>query len=228
MTLQHRIEDVTRRIEAACMRSNRRSEDVQVIAVTKYVSLEATGAAIRAGLTHIGENRWQDAAAKWDAFGSEATWHFIGSLQTRKVRDVVGKCAYIHSLDRLSLAQEIEKRASAQGQVVRCFIQVNVSGEATKQGLEPEQVKTFLEQLRTLPHVKPIGYMTMAPFEAEPEETRPVFQRLRQLRDELNATLPEPLHELSMGMSNDFDIAIEEGATWIRLGSILVGKEGIS
>ena len=226
MTLQQRIQAVEQRIQAACDRSGRERDEVQVIAVTKYVSLEATGEAIHAGLPHIGENRWQDAEAKWKAFGAEATWHFIGSLQSNKAKDVVGKFAYVHSLDRFSLAQAIERRAASLEERVRCLIQVNISGEDTKQGLPPEQVSSFLEQLRAFPHLEPVGLMTMAPYELQPEETRPVFRGLRLLRDELEATMPESLPHLSMGMSNDFEIAIEEGATWVRLGSILVGKEG--
>ncbi|MCG7407785.1 YggS family pyridoxal phosphate-dependent enzyme [Paenibacillus sp. ACRRX] len=226
MTLQHRIDNVEARIQAACTRSGRSREDVHVIAVTKYVSLDVTGAAIQAGLTHIGENRWQDAEEKWNSFHSDATWHFIGSLQSKKAKDVVGKFPYIHSLDRVSLAEAIEKRASSLQTKVRCFIQVNISGEQTKQGLAPDEVKPFLEQLREYPHIVPFGFMTMAPYEAEPEDTRPVFRGLRQLRDEINHNLSEPIQHLSMGMSNDFEVAIEEGATWVRLGSILVGKEG--
>lgn len=226
MTLQHRIQAVEQRIQAACDRSGRKRDEIQVIAVTKYVSLEATGEAIRAGLPHIGENRWQDAEAKWKAFGAEATWHFIGSLQSNKAKDVVGKFAYIHSLDRLSLAQAIEKRAASLEERVRCFIQVNISGEDTKQGLPPAEVPSFLEHLRSFPHLEPVGLMTMAPYELEPDATRPVFRGLRLLRDELEAAMPVSLPHLSMGMSNDFEIAIEEGATWVRLGSILVGKEG--
>lgn len=226
MTLAERIEAVERRVQAACDRSGRVRDEVQVIAVTKYVSLEATGEAIRAGLHQIGENRWQDAEAKWRAFEQEASWHFIGSLQSNKVKEVVGRFSMIHSLDRASLAEAIEKRARALDIVVPCFIQVNVSGEDSKQGMQPEQVKPFLEKLKQYPHIQPIGYMTMAPYEAEPESTRPVFRSLRQLRDEINKTLSVPIHHLSMGMSNDFEVAIEEGATWVRLGSILVGKEG--
>lgn len=228
MTLEQRIQDVEARIQAACERTGRKRQEVNVIAVTKYVSLQATGAAIRAGLTQIGENRWQDAEAKWRAYQDEAVWHFIGSLQSNKAKEVVGRFAYIHSVDRISLAKAIEKQASELELKVPCFIQVNISGEQSKQGLAPEEVAPFLEQLKQYSHIRPIGLMTMAPFEAEPEQTRPVFRGLRLLRDELNRTvgLNEPLTELSMGMSNDFEVAIEEGATWVRLGSILVGKEG--
>jgi pyridoxal phosphate enzyme (YggS family) len=226
MSLQERINEVEQRVTNACMRSGRNRDDVQIIAVTKYVSIEATGEAIRGGLKQVGENRWQDAQLKWQAYANEAEWHFIGHLQTNKVKEVLGKFQYIHSLDRLSLAEELHKKALSQGLQVQCFIQINVSGEETKYGLAPEQLFTFAEQLNKLSSLQIIGLMTMAPFEAEKETTRPVFRELRRLRDELNAkrifnyTVPH----LSMGMSNDFEIAIEEGATWIRLGSVLVGK----
>jgi pyridoxal phosphate enzyme (YggS family) len=226
VSLQERIQEVEQRITEACLRSGRKREEVQIIAVTKYVSLEATGEAISNGLKQIGENRWQDAQLKWEAFHSEADWHFIGHLQTNKVKDVLGKFQYIHSLDRLSLAEELHKKALSLGIQVQCFIQLNVSGEETKYGLAPEKLFVFAEQLRELPALQIVGLMTMAPYEAEKESTRPVFRELRRLRDELNAKriFNHPVPHLSMGMSNDYEIAIEEGATWVRLGSVLVGK----
>ncbi|MDQ6418956.1 YggS family pyridoxal phosphate-dependent enzyme [Paenibacillus sp. LHD-117] len=236
MSIQDRIQQVERRIEAACLRSGRRREDIQIVAVTKYVSLERTMEAYEGGLSHLGENRWQDAESKWQALseerlpepeGGKPVWHFIGSLQSRKAKDIVGRFDYIHSLDRLSLAEAIHKQAERLGTRVPCFIQVNVSGEASKHGIEPGELLPFLEALQAYPAIKPIGLMTMAPYEAEPEATRPVFRALRELRDEARETsaFGQELNHLSMGMSGDFEVAIEEGATWIRLGSILVGKE---
>ncbi|WP_248926591.1 YggS family pyridoxal phosphate-dependent enzyme [Paenibacillus hamazuiensis] len=224
--LQERIAEVERRIAAACERSGRARSDVNVIAVTKYVSAEATEQVLQAGLADIGENRWQDAQEKWERLGSQGTWHFIGHLQTNKVKEVVGRFAYIHSLDRLSLAKEIDKKAAQLGLEAKCFIQLNVSGEETKYGLPPEQLPDFAQQLKAYPHIRIVGLMTMAPFEAEAEATRPVFRGLRELRDGLNRSgvLGYEVPGLSMGMSNDFEVAIEEGATWVRLGSILVGK----
>ncbi len=229
MALESRLRDVENRLEQACSRSGRRREDVRIIAVTKYVSTATAEAVVRAGVTHIGENRWPDAKAKWEALGDQAVFHYIGSLQTNKVKDVIGKFDYIHSLDRLSLAEAIQKRAQALDLTVSCLLQVNVSGELSKHGLEPGAVRPLLEELRRFDRIKPIGLMTMAPYESESEETRPVFRALRQLRDELNASsvLDEPLTELSMGMSNDLEVAVEEGATWVRLGTVLVGKEEI-
>ncbi|WP_145332037.1 YggS family pyridoxal phosphate-dependent enzyme [Paenibacillus xylanexedens] len=227
MSLEERIQQVNQKIEDACKRSNRPFEDVNVIAVTKYVSLQTTGAVLDHGLEHIGENRWQDAQAKWETYGQKGTWHFIGHLQTNKVKDVIGKFAYIHSLDRLSLAKELDKKAASLGIKVNAFMQVNISGEESKYGLQPEQASSFLKDIQSFNNLKVIGLMTMAPHEEDPELTRPVFRGLRELRDDLNgqALTAEPITELSMGMSNDFEVAIEEGATWVRLGSILVGKE---
>jgi pyridoxal phosphate enzyme (YggS family) len=215
------------RLEQACERSGRNREDIQIIAVTKYVTVETAQEAVREGVTHIGENRWPNAKDKWDALKGQAVFHYIGSLQTNKVKDVVGKFEYIHSLDRLSLAEAIQNRAEALDLQVSCFLQVNVSGEISKHGLEPADVKPFLIELQKFNRIRPVGLMTMAPYESEPEATRPIFRALRQLRDDLNdmSILAEPMLELSMGMSNDFEVAVEEGATRVRLGTVLVGKE---
>ncbi|MFE4711253.1 YggS family pyridoxal phosphate-dependent enzyme [Paenibacillus sp. NPDC056722] len=229
LTLQERIAEVEERIARACATSGRDRKDVKVIAVTKYVSLETVSAVLEAGLEHIAESRWQNAEHKWLALGEKGTWHFIGHLQTNKVKDVIGKFQYIHSLDRISLARELQRKAESIGQKVNVFLQVNISGEDTKFGLSPGDVPGFLQEIADLDRVNVIGLMTMAPYEMEPELTRPVFRGLRELRDELNrqGLTPEPITELSMGMSNDFEVAIEEGATWVRLGTVLVGhKEG--
>jgi len=227
VALRERLQDVEERLRQACGRSGRLRDDVRIVAVTKYVSARTAEAVVKEGVTDIGENRWPDAKPKWEALEGKAVFHYIGSLQTNKAKDVVGKFDYIHSLDRLPLAEAIQKRAEALDVRVSCFLQANVSGELSKHGLEPEAVRSFLQELRRFDRIRPIGLMTMAPFESEPEDTRPVFRALRQLRDELNASSAwdEPLTELSMGMSNDFDVAVEEGATWIRLGTVLVGKE---
>ncbi|AWV35233.1 YggS family pyridoxal phosphate-dependent enzyme [Paenibacillus sp. FSL H7-0716] len=225
LTLQERIAEVEERVARACAASGRDRNEVKVIAVTKYVSLEMVSSVLEAGLEHVAESRWQDAEHKWKVLGDKGTWHFIGHLQTNKVKDVIGKFQYIHSLDRMSLAQELHKKALAADQEVNVFLQVNISGEDTKFGLSPEAVPGFLREIASLDRVKVIGLMTMAPLEGDPELTRPVFRGLRELRDELNqlALTPEPITELSMGMSNDFEVAIQEGATWVRLGTVLVG-----
>lgn len=227
MSLQLRIEEVEARVAAACKRSGRNEHEVSIIAVTKYVSLETTKSVLDEGLLHIGENRWQDVKPKWEALHERGTWHFIGHLQTNKVKDVIGKFAYIHSLDRMSLAKELNKQAAALGIEVKCLLQVNVSGEESKYGAQPEDFFDFAAEVSRLGHIHITGLMTMAPYEMEAEATRPVFRGLRELRDRLNERkiFPYDITELSMGMSGDFEVAIEEGATWVRLGTVLVGKE---
>lgn len=225
--LQERIKEVETRIAEACRKSGRKRDEINVVAVTKYVSVRRAEEALDLGCRHLGENRWPDAKEKWERMNDRAVWHFIGQLQSKKVRHVIDKFRYFHSLDRLSLAGEMEKRAAAAGVTAQCFIQVNVSGEQTKAGLSPDEVPEFAERLNEFEHLRIIGLMTMAPYEPDPEKTRPVFSQLRELRDRLNdeGRYRQPLPHLSMGMSNDFEVALEEGATWLRLGSVLMGQE---
>jgi pyridoxal phosphate enzyme (YggS family) len=229
VSLRDRIDAVEERVAEACKRSGRDRDEIKVIAVTKYVSLATARAALDEGLHHIGENRWQDVKPKWEALHERGIWHFIGHLQTNKVKDIIGKFAYIHSLDRLSLAKELQKHAAALNMKINCLIQVNISGEDTKFGLAPEQLIAFAKEIKMFENLQIVGLMTMAPYEMAAEATRPVFRALRELRDKLNdlAVFPYELKHLSMGMSNDFEIAIEEGATWVRLGSVLVGKDEV-
>jgi pyridoxal phosphate enzyme (YggS family) len=216
VSLQDRIEQVEQRIRKVCEHSGRRREDIQLIAVTKYVSLETTRAVLDQGIEQIGENRWQDAKEKWESLGQRGI-----------VKDILGRFHWIHSLDRLSLAKEIEKRAARENKTVPCLVQLNVSGEESKYGLDPEKLFQFVEEVSEMKHIELGGLMTMAPFVENPEETRPVFRELRILRDRLQEKYGDrmKLEHLSMGMSNDFEIAIEEGATMLRLGSVLVGRE---
>lgn len=226
MSLSERISEVKTRLQAACQRSGRTPTTVSLIAVTKYVPLETVEHVLQEGLSQIGENRWQDAQEKWETIGSRATWHFIGHLQTNKVRDVIGKFDYIHSLDRLSLAEEIQKKAMTLGIQVKCFIQLNVSGEESKYGLAPNELDNFAKSICGMSQLKIVGLMTMAPHSEDADLIRSVFRQLRMERDRLNEQriFAYDIPHLSMGMSNDYEIAIEEGATWIRLGSVLVGK----
>ncbi|QPC46269.1 YggS family pyridoxal phosphate-dependent enzyme [Mangrovibacillus cuniculi] len=217
---------IDKRILEACTRANRDRKDIHVIAVTKYVSNERTLEAVQAGIQHLGENRIEGLLAKQNVLKEEKQleWHFIGTLQSRKVKEVIGSVDYIHSLDRISIAKEIEKRSF---HTVNCFVQVNVSSEESKHGLSPTEIIPFIEKLREFPKVKVIGLMTMAPNTNDESTLRECFKQLREIRD----TIIEmefshaPCKELSMGMSNDFEIAIEEGATYIRIGTSLVGEE---
>ncbi|MEK4798495.1 YggS family pyridoxal phosphate-dependent enzyme [Thermoactinomyces sp. FSL K6-2592] len=224
----NRWEKVKQRIEQACQRSCRDPKEVHVLAVTKYLDTEATKNILDLGLEHVGENRVQNALPKWEELKDRGTWHFIGHLQRRKAKDVVGKFSYIHSLDRFSLAEEINKRVLQGGYPPqRCFLQVNVSGEESKYGISPQELEEFAREVANLNTIDITGLMTMAPIADNPEEVRPVFRELKRLQGKLQRLNHPRLQvpHLSMGMSQDFEIAIEEGATWVRLGSVLIGGE---
>jgi len=222
MEIAQNLETIKQEMKQACEKSNRNIDEITIIAVTKYVTIERTKEAIAAGVQNLGENRNDGFLEKYEAVGDDAKWHFIGTLQSRKVKEVINKVDMLHSLDRKSLAKEIEKRAN---ETVDCFVQVNVSGEDTKHGLSLDQVMPFIESIKDYEKVRIVGLMTMAPHIEDRKKIREVFQRLAQLRDEVKSKNLEyaPCNYLSMGMSNDYDIAIEEGATHIRIGSKLVG-----
>ncbi|MBB6443759.1 YggS family pyridoxal phosphate-dependent enzyme [Bacillus benzoevorans] len=224
MRVIENLQKIKEEIAAACVKSNRSPEEITIIAVTKYVSVERANEAIEAGLTHLGENYDEGLNAKWEVLKDKPIWHFIGSLQTRKVKNIIDKVDYIHSLDRLSLAKEINKRADRK---IKCFVQVNVSGEESKHGLTPEEVPAFLEALQEFPNIVAAGLMTMAPFTENKTLLHQCFHRLKELQLAVqNMNLDyAPCTELSMGMSNDYSIAIEEGATMVRIGTALVGED---
>jgi PLP dependent protein len=224
MSVKDNLANVRSTIAEACKVSKRNLEDVKIIAVTKYVSVERTLEAIEAGIVHLGENRDEGLLNKWEHIGDKSVWHYIGSLQTRKVKNVVDKINYLHSLDRLSLAKEVNKRANG---VVKCFVQVNVSGEESKHGLDPDLVLDFIEHLKQFPNIQVDGLMTMAPFIKDEAELRNCFRKLKSLQQEVQQLNLDyaPCRELSMGMSNDYRIAVEEGATMVRIGTALVGEE---
>ena len=213
------LDHLRQKIAAAARRSGRDPEAVRLVAVTKTVGLAEVAQAAALGLHDYGENRIQEAREKIRAH-PHLTWHFIGHLQSNKAREAVRHYALIHSVDRLSLAKALQKQAEQCGRTVEILVQVNVSGEKSKYGLPPGDLPALLSALQALPRLKVRGLMTMAPLEADPEETRPVFRALRELRD--RSIQPGlGLIELSMGMTNDFPVAIEEGATMIRIGSAL-------
>ena len=223
MNVRENFETITREIAETCKQVGRNPEEVKLIAVTKYVTDSRVEEAIEAGITDFAENRPQNYVQRKGKY-SDKTWHLIGSLQTRKVRDAINEVDYFHALDRDSLAKEIEKRAEKE---IKCFVQVNVSGEESKHGLTSEEAIDFIKSLEQYSKIKVVGLMTMAPFVEDEEILRNCFRRLRQLRDEVKALNLSyaPCEFLSMGMSNDYKIAIEEGATHIRVGTALVGCE---
>lgn len=216
--------EIQKRIQKACEHSGRSFSDVNIVAVTKSVSVQRTQEAIHAGLYHLGENRPEGLLSKQEAVKTDVKWHFIGSLQSRKVKQVINSVDVLHSLDRISLAEEIQKRAN---RTIDCFVQVNVSGEVVKNGIELDNVESFLVSLRPYDKIRVIGLMTMAPNTEKEQIVRSVFSQLRDMQQKIARInyFHAPCTELSMGMSNDFEIAIEEGATYVRIGTALVGDE---
>ena len=215
-------------IAEACARSGRSVDDVRLVAVTKTVDIDLAQALIDLGQTDLGENRVQELLRKDGALAdADVTWHMIGHLQTNKVRKVLGVCQCIHAVDSLHLAQEVSRRAAALDVVPEILLEVNVSGEEAKFGLTPEETRDVAAEVAELPNLKLAGLMTMAPFVDDAESVRPVFVRLRELCDAI-ADLKLPgvtMTHLSMGMTQDYTIAVEEGATLVRVGSALF--EGI-
>ncbi|UOQ47947.1 YggS family pyridoxal phosphate-dependent enzyme [Gracilibacillus caseinilyticus] len=222
MSVAENLAAINQQINQACEKTGRHPKDISIIGVTKYVSVERALEALEATISHFGENRIEGFLEKYEQIGSKANWHFIGTLQSRKVREVVDKVDYIHSLDRKSLAKEINKRADKP---VDCFVQVNVSGEESKHGLSPAEVEPFIETLEGYSNIRVVGLMTMAPYMEDRNQLREIFRSLRKLRDQIKQKghSHAPCTYLSMGMSNDYQIAVEEGATHIRIGSSLVG-----
>lgn len=199
---------------------NEVGNDVKIIAVTKYHSVEETLKAYEAGVRHFGENRIEGFIEKRRALPEDAEVHFIGTMQSRKVKDVIGDLNFLHSLERESVAKKIEQ---AGHHVVNCFIQVNISDEESKHGLKPDEVEDFIEKLKDYKYVNVIGLMTMAPHTENTEVINQTFSGLKSLRDDLSTKYPE-VTELSMGMSNDYPLAVDNGATYIRIGSKIMGS----
>ncbi|WP_174733851.1 YggS family pyridoxal phosphate-dependent enzyme [Mesobacillus harenae] len=225
MEVSENLRYIKSQIESACERSGRNPEEITIIAVTKYVDADRTQEAVKAGITHLGENRDEGLLAKWEILKDKPVWHFIGTLQSRKVKNVINKIDYLHSLDRFSLAKEINKRTEKP---LKCLVQVNVSGEESKHGIEPSKVLDFIKSLEGFKNIRVSGLMTMAPHIEDEEALRECFRSLKKIQSEVQELnlVYAPCKELSMGMSNDFGVAVEEGATMIRIGTALVGMGG--
>ena len=222
MTVVERLAEVNERIAAAATRAGRHPAQVHLIAVSKGFPVDVVIEAYRAGATHLGENRAQELKEKALAVTVPVHWHFIGHLQTNKARHVVGTARLIHSVDRFGLAEELARRARAQHVGQEVLVEVNVSGEASKHGVEPAKTLSLAEEIDALEGLKVRGLMTMAPFADDAEASRPVFCELRELGERLRHVLPDA-NQLSMGMSRDFEVAIEEGATLVRVGEAIFG-----
>ncbi len=223
--IRPRLERVRERMAAAARRSGRDPNQVELIAVTKGFGAERVEAAARLGLHQIGENRVEEARIKKPAVQAEVEWHMVGTLQTRKVRDAVEIFDMIHSVDRLRGGEEISKRAQTAGRRLPVLLEINISGEEMKSGFAPADLPQAVEQLAALEGIRIVGLMTMAPFVEDPEETRPVFRGLRETAEQIEKMriARVEMRHLSMGMTNDFEVAIEEGATMVRLGTAIFG-----
>jgi len=214
------LERVRERVARAAERAGRRAGDVLLVGVSKTVDVGRIRQAIEAGVPALGENRVQEARGKVAELGRPVPWHLVGHLQTNKVRDAVELFDVIHSLDRLELAKELDKRGRARGRAVDALVEVNVGGEASKGGVGPDGLGELLEAVAGLPHVKVRGLMAIPPEAKEPDDSRVWFRALRKLGERYG------LSELSMGMSGDFEVAIEEGATVVRVGTAIFGPRG--
>jgi pyridoxal phosphate enzyme (YggS family) len=225
------IATVHERIAEAAERAGRQPQEITLIAVSKTKPLSLIETAYELGLRHFGENRVQELQEKIAAFGPEELhWHLIGHLQSNKAGKVAGHVAYIHSVDSLHLAETLQRAleksvAVGSNQRQRVLLQVNISGEASKEGMRLEEVATIARQIATLSHLEIQGLMTVAPLVDDPEDVRPVFRKLRELREQLRVSVPEcHWQHLSMGMTDDYPVAIEEGATIVRIGRAIFGE----
>lgn len=223
MSLTENLNSIQQRIRAACERAGRAPDSVTLLAVSKTHPPETIRAAADCGQLLFGENKIQEAKAKIPLCPGKCRWHFIGHLQSNKVRDAVELFEMIQSVDSLSLSQEINKRCEQAAKKMPVLLEVNVAGEASKSGYQPEKLLAELKELNNLPRIEIQGLMTVPPWAPETEKARPHFRRLRELKMQCEEILGAPLPHLSMGMSGDFEVAIEEGATLVRIGTALFG-----
>lgn len=223
MSIADNLATIKQQMIASALKVGRNPSEVSLIAVTKTVSVARANECVAAGVPDLGENRVQELQNKFPEV-SGARWHLIGHLQTNKVKYIIGQAALIHSLDRWTLAEEIDKKSQAAGIVTPVLVQVNVAGEATKFGLAPQEVRDFVAEAAGLSGMAIQGLMTIAPFVANPEEVRPVFRQLKEIAHDLQDIPRVRMDQLSMGMTNDYTVAIEEGATMIRIGTAIFGS----
>lgn len=223
--LKENLENVEEKIQEACRRSGRKREDITLIAVSKTKPIETLQHAYDLGVRVFGENKVQELSEKYDALPDDIHWHMIGHLQRNKIKYIIGKTELIHSVDSLRLAEAIEKEAAKRNLTVDVLMEVNIAREESKFGLLPEEVDEFIEKVQKLPHLQVKGLMTIAPFVENPEENREVFAQLKKLSVDIATKNAHniTMSILSMGMTNDYQIAIEEGATMIRVGTGIFG-----
>jgi len=224
MTIHENIARLKMKIENVAKRVGRNANEITIIAVAKTFPVEKIEEAIVSGIGIIGENRVQEAKAKFEIIGNRVVWHLVGHLQTNKVKDALKIFSLIHSLDSMRLAEEIERRAENS---IDCLIEVNTSKEETKFGISPDELFKFYESIKEFKKINILGLMTIGPGWAitDPEASRPCFKVLRDLRDELAQAFDKPFSILSMGMTSDFEVAIEEGSNMIRIGTAIFGPK---
>jgi len=225
MSIKENLEKVRGRIQARSDSLGRDTREISIIAVTKTVDVNRIEQAIAEGVDIIGESRVQEAKEKYQKIGDKVSWHLVGHLQRNKAKDAVRIFDLIHSVDTTELAKEIDKQARKIGKIQKILVEVNVSGEESKYGLRPEEVFTFLKEISVLPSIRVEGLMTMAPLCDNPENCRPYFRKLKELSEKIDAEKIENVKmvNLSMGMSNDFEVAIEEGSNMVRIGRAIFG-----
>ena len=223
-TIASNLAEVRGRIDAACARAGREPGEVALIGVTKRHPAATVEAAVDAGIVDVGENYVQELVEKHEAVAEPVRWHFIGHLQRNKVRQIAPFVHMIHGVDSERLAVEIGRQALALGRTIPVLLQVNTSGEESKHGAAPPDAVALGRAIATIEGIDLVGMMTLAAYLDDPEGTRPMFRMLRDLRDEISAATGRPLPHLSMGMTGDFEVAIEEGATFVRIGTALFGE----
>jgi pyridoxal phosphate enzyme (YggS family) len=217
--ISRRLETIKERMASACQRSGRDVRSARLVGVSKTQPVKLVQAAVEAGLGIVGENYVQEAQARIEALGHGVEWHFIGRLQSNKAKYAVRMFDLIHSVDNLKLARELSRRAGESDIIQPVLVEINIAGEESKGGVSPDEAERLIHEVGELPHLELRGLMTMPPFFDQPEKVRPFFAELRRLAERIGP----PLKELSMGMSGDFEVAIEEGATLVRVGTALFG-----
>ncbi|OPY83386.1 MAG: hypothetical protein A4E65_00613 [Syntrophorhabdus sp. PtaU1.Bin153] len=219
-TIEDSIQRIRERIAGVCARVGRAESDVRLIGVTKRVDSERIRLAASLGIRDFGENYIQEAMKKIEGFGEDVTWHMIGHIQSNKLKYIPALFSYIHSVDRWEILQGLEH----YGKPIKFLFELNLSGEESKHGTQEDNLRRMAEKVHTLQYMEPVGLMTMAPYVDDPEEVRGIFRSLREILGRVNREFSLNMRELSMGMSSDFEVAIEEGATMVRIGTAIFGE----
>ncbi|MBA3063381.1 YggS family pyridoxal phosphate-dependent enzyme [bacterium] len=224
-TIKNNLEVINEKIKKAALKANRNPQEIKLVAVTKTATIEQIKEAISAGVKIIGENKVQEGKEKYQILSADIEWHLVGHLQTNKVKYAIEIFDFIHSVDSIKLAKEIDRRSLQFGMITNVLVEVNVSGEETKYGIKSEEVEPFLKEISEFSRIKVRGLMTIAPIAEDKEEVRPYFRKLRELSKEIKSKNIKnvKMDYLSMGMTDDFEVAIEEGANMVRIGRGIFG-----